>query len=115
VQPAGQGKNPSLARQALVTDVVNETVDLLEFGPQHLGVIEVGVPSIRFGCTSKITENMFASSWLVRRTAPLDRCDAINLDVEMPGPRRDVHEDPGGRILREASRIDRVHGRELLD
>jgi hypothetical protein len=45
----------------------------------------------------------------------LDRCDTVDLDIEMPGPSRDVHEDAGRRIFRKIARIDRVHGCEFVN
>jgi hypothetical protein len=47
IAPTGQRKNPAFARQALIADVVDEPVDLLQFGPQHLCIVEVGVRLIR--------------------------------------------------------------------
>jgi hypothetical protein len=47
VTPTGQREKPSLARQALITNVVNKAVDPLQLGPQHLGVAEIGVPLVR--------------------------------------------------------------------
>src|SRR5262249_36988567 len=44
VPPARKRKDPSLAGQALVADVVNEALFLLQLGAQHLGVVEVVIP-----------------------------------------------------------------------
>ncbi len=46
VAPSRQRQDPTFADQALVADVVDETVDLLQLGPQHLGVGQVFVPSL---------------------------------------------------------------------
>src|SRR3569832_710313 len=44
-----------------------------------------------------------------------DRCDAVDLDVEMTRPGRHVDEDPRRRVLRKVSCIDRIDDREFLD
>jgi hypothetical protein len=42
--PVRKRKDPALAGQALVADVVDEALDLLQLGAQHLGVVEVVIP-----------------------------------------------------------------------
>ena len=44
----------------------------------------------------------------------LDRGDAIDLDIERPWMRGDIHEHACGRILRKEFRIDAVDGGEHL-
>jgi hypothetical protein len=44
VAPAGERQDPALAGEAAVADVLHEAVDLLQLGPQDLGVPEIGVP-----------------------------------------------------------------------
>ena len=48
VTPARQRKEPSLASQAAIADVVNEAGDFLQFGREHLGETEITVPMIGF-------------------------------------------------------------------
>src|SRR5258706_241315 len=67
------------------------------------------------GCTSKITENMVRSRWTRSPPAGLGRRDTVDFDVEMAGPRRNIHENAGGRVFRKVPGINRIHGRELLD
>jgi len=47
VPPCRKGQNPTRPAQARKALVVEEPVDLLQFGPQHLGVAEIGVPLLR--------------------------------------------------------------------
>jgi hypothetical protein len=42
-------QDPALTGQALVADVVNEALFLLQLGEQHLGVIEVVIPVLFIG------------------------------------------------------------------
>src|SRR6185295_1084405 len=56
-----------------------------------------------------------AGSRLVFATPHLDRCDAVDLDVEMSRPCRNAYEDTGGRVLGKVTGIDRVDLRKLLD
>src|ERR1700722_1972958 len=49
IPPPRKRQNPALARQALVSNIVHKTVDLLQFWPQHLGVGEIGIPLLRLG------------------------------------------------------------------
>src|ERR1700746_1215016 len=42
--PARQRQNPAVTGQAVIADVVDEAVDLLQLGAEHLGVPEVGCP-----------------------------------------------------------------------
>src|ERR1019366_9974225 len=44
----------------------------------------------------------------------LNHGDAVDFDIERPGPFRDVDEDAGGRILREVMPVDRVDSREVF-
>src|ERR1700733_6899183 len=44
-----------------------------------------------------------------------DRGDAVALDIEMPRPGRDVHENPRRRVFREIAEGDRVDRGKLLD
>jgi hypothetical protein len=41
--------------------------------------------------------------------------DAVDLDVEVTGPRRHIHEDASWWILREVPGVDGVDGGEFLD
>ena len=49
-----------------------------------------------------------------RATFRLDRGDAIDLDIERPWMREDIHEHACGRILRKEFRVDAVDGGEHL-
>src|ERR1700686_1356312 len=62
-----------------------------------------------------MTENTVRSLLLYSCDRRLYRCDAVDFDVEMAGPGRNIHEDSGRRVFGKIPRIDRVHGRELLD
>src|ERR1700761_8864780 len=44
-----------------------------------------------------------------------DRGDAVDLDIEMPWPGWDVHENPRRRVFREIAEVDRVDSGKLLD
>src|SRR3979411_2024388 len=44
----------------------------------------------------------------------LDSGNAIDLDVEVSGPRGNVDEDAGWRVLREEAPVDLVHDSELF-
>src|ERR1700694_4517119 len=44
----------------------------------------------------------------------LNHGDAVDLDIERPGPFRHADEDAGRRIFREVTRVDRVDGREVF-
>jgi uncharacterized protein YeaO (DUF488 family) len=49
VPPVRKRKDPALAGQALVADVVDEALDLFQLGAQHLGVVEVVIPLLFIG------------------------------------------------------------------
>jgi hypothetical protein len=44
----------------------------------------------------------------------LNRGNAIDLDIERPGPFRHAHEDARRGIFREVARVDRVDSREVF-
>src|SRR4051794_9059207 len=44
VPPVRKGKDPALADQALVADIVDEALEPLQLGAQHRGVVEVIIP-----------------------------------------------------------------------
>jgi hypothetical protein len=48
------------------------------------------------------------------KTCKLDHRDAIDLDVERPGPFRNADEDARRRVLREIARVDRIDGGEMF-
>jgi hypothetical protein len=49
VPPVRKRKDPALAGQALVANVVHEALDLFQLGAQHLGVVEVVIPVLFIG------------------------------------------------------------------
>ena len=48
VAPDRERQHPAVARQTLVKNVVNETVDPIQFRPQHLGIGEIDLPLVGF-------------------------------------------------------------------
>ena len=53
IAPTRQGQNPSRSGQTAIPDVVDEPVHDFQFGPQHLGVTEVGIPLLGVGVNLK--------------------------------------------------------------
>src|SRR5262249_35822353 len=49
VTPRGQRKDPPLAGQAAITDVVDEPVDLFQLGFEHLGKSKILIPLVGLG------------------------------------------------------------------
>jgi hypothetical protein len=49
VPPVRKRKDPALAGQAPVADVVDEALDLLQLGAQHLGVVKIVIPVLFIG------------------------------------------------------------------
>jgi hypothetical protein len=49
VPPVRKRKDPALAGQALVADIVDEALFLLQLGAQHPGVVEVVIPVLFIG------------------------------------------------------------------
>ena len=74
---AHQRRFGGLAGQALVADVIDEALDLLQLGTQHLGVVEVVIPApfIREDLENHRKHD---------RISLLERCDVIDLDVKVP-------------------------------
>jgi hypothetical protein len=53
-------RDPAVADQALVADVVDETLDLLHIGAQRFGVVELVIQFSCLGTTSTITGNIIS-------------------------------------------------------
>src|SRR6516164_4006855 len=77
VPPVRKRKDPALAGQALVANVVDEALDLLQLGAQHLGVGEVVIPVLFIGEDLKNHRKHV-------RIPLLECCDSVDLDVEVP-------------------------------
>jgi hypothetical protein len=71
-----------------------------------LGVAKIRIPAPLLD-GPKITENKVSSS--------SHSGDTVYVDIEMRGPRRDIHEKPRRWIFREVATIDRIHGSKLFD
>ncbi|WP_442868815.1 hypothetical protein [Bradyrhizobium sp. CCBAU 21362] len=101
VPPVRKRKDPVLAGQALVADVVDEAFDLLQLGAQHLGIVEVIIPVPFIG---EDLENHRKHG----RISLLECCDVVDLDVEVPDDAPCSRQKTG--VVRRMSAVSPEHG-----
>lgn len=108
-------EDPAVSGQTSVADVVDEALDLLEFGCEHLGAGEIAVDLVGARMNFEHDENtlvsfadqsrLFQLWWLRER-------DAVHLDVESSGPFGNNYEDARWELVREVAAVHLVGGAE---
>jgi hypothetical protein len=119
VAPVRQRQDPSLAGQAPVADVVDETIHLLQLRLEHPGIVEIGVPVIRLRVDFEYDrEHVYlrvGKPWNRLLDRVVSNRNAIHLDVEPSWQCGNANVNPRGWVPWKVSSIDRVDRCKFLD